>query len=205
VYVLDDHLQPAPIGVPGELYIGGVGVAHGYLHRPELTAERFLPCPFDKGRPNSWAKTDDEGWMTDDAQSVRDERLSSFVFRRSSRLYRTGDRVQWREDGTLTFLDRTDDQVKVRGFRVELGEVEARLRMNPAVADVAVVAVQGRSNGDGQAAAGLVAYVVTDMDSTSAEFGVELRRSLLDTWSRRPSWCWMPCPRRPTARWTVAH
>ncbi|XYI03749.1 amino acid adenylation domain-containing protein [Sorangium sp. So ce1128] len=109
--VLDAHMQPAPIGVPGDLYLGGVGVARGYLNRPELTAERFVPDPFAAlwGEPGA-------------------------------RLYRTGDRARWLPDGTLDFLGRLDGQVKIRGFRVELGEIEATLAAHPGVLDVAVIA-----------------------------------------------------------------
>jgi amino acid adenylation domain-containing protein len=99
VYVLDEQLQPLPIGIPGELYIGGDGVARGYRYRPDLTSERFISNPFQPG----------------------------------DRLYKTGDRVRYCADGSLEFLGRLDHQVKVRGFRVELGEVEAILGQHPAV------------------------------------------------------------------------
>jgi amino acid adenylation domain-containing protein len=109
-YVLDARLEPAPAGVPGELCLGGTGVARGYLGRPALTAERFIPDPF--------AAADAAG----------------------SRLYRTGDLVRWLPSGQLEFLGRTDRQVKIRGFRVELGEIEAALTEHPAVREVAVLA-----------------------------------------------------------------
>ncbi len=122
VYVLDGRGTSLPAGAPGELYIGGAGVARGYHGREDLTAERFVPDPFDG--------------------------------RSGARLYRTGDRVRWRADGTLEFLGRTDRQVKLRGHRVELGEVETVLRRHPGVREVAVAI-----GGEGSAAR-LAAYYV---------------------------------------------
>jgi amino acid adenylation domain-containing protein len=123
LYILDGCQRPAPIGIPGELYLGGAGLARGYINRPELTAERFVPHPFC---------ADPE-----------------------ARLYRTGDLARYRSNGEVEFLGRLDDQIKIRGFRVEPGEVEAVLRQLPAVATAAVM---GREGDRGQRR--LVAYVV---------------------------------------------
>ena len=134
IYLLDRSGQPAPLGVPGELVIGGAGVARGYLARPELTAERFVPDPFESG----------------------------------ARLYRTGDLARWRvlahDRGELEFLGRLDHQVKIRGHRIELGEVEARLERHPGVLRAVAVARDGQ----------LVAYVVPDLEE-SIPYAAELR------------------------------
>lgn len=119
-HVLDGDLQPVPQGVPGELYLGGEGLARGYLGRAGLTADRFVADPLDAA---------------------------------GGRLYRTGDLVRWREDGQLDYLGRLDHQVKLRGFRIELAEIEARLREQPAVHE-ALVCVHA-----GAATETLVAYV----------------------------------------------
>ena len=111
-YVLDQHGQPALIGVPGELYLGGDGVAVGYWRRPELTAERFVSNPFVTTAPGQPAP----------------------------RLYRTGDLVRYLPDGDIAYLGRQDFQVKVNGYRIELGEVEAALSAHPAVERCVVVA-----------------------------------------------------------------
>nr|AAN85512.1 nonribosomal peptide synthetase [Streptomyces atroolivaceus] len=121
LYVLDGRGNPAPVGVPGELHIGGPQVARGYFGRPSLTAAAFVPDPFGSG----------------------------------GRLYRTGDRACWTEDGTLDYLGRIDHQVKIRGQRVEPGESEAVLARHPAVGDAVVV--PRRQGGETYLAAYLVA------------------------------------------------
>ncbi|MBP5972478.1 amino acid adenylation domain-containing protein [Brasilonema sp. CT11] len=108
IYILDQHCQPVPIGVPGELHIGGIGLARGYLNRPELTAEKFIRHPFSS-------------------------KLGDCI-------YKTGDKARYLSDGNIEFLGRIDHQVKVRGFRIETGEVEAVLNQHPLVRESVVVA-----------------------------------------------------------------
>ena len=137
VYLLDPGGQVVPVGVPGEIHVGGAGVALGYLDRPELTAEKFVPDPF---RPGGW-------------------------------LYRSGDLARYLPGGELDYLGRIDHQVKVRGFRIETGEIESVLRRKGLVRDVAVLPHRAA---DGETL--LVAYVVSD--SPAAALRAALRQSL---------------------------
>ena len=140
IYVLDAARAPVPVGVPGEVYVGGAGVARGYLAEPELTRERFVPDPFG-------ARVGDDGAESGGSQALPQPPRG--------RLYRTGDRARWLADGTLVFLGRVDFQVKIRGHRVELGEIEATLAAHPAVKDVVVLAL-----GETAREQRLAAYVV---------------------------------------------
>ncbi|HEY4132965.1 MAG TPA: amino acid adenylation domain-containing protein [Gemmatimonadaceae bacterium] len=143
--VLDPAGQPVPIGVPGELYVGGAGVARGYLNRPELNEARFLPDPASSD-PNA-------------------------------RLYRSGDLVRRLPDGDIEYLGRIDMQVKVRGFRVELGEIETALLAHPGVDQCAVVVKP-----DAKDESRLIGYVVArpGHDPVSADLRAFLRRTLPD-------------------------
>jgi amino acid adenylation domain-containing protein len=150
-YVLDEHMQPARLGEPGELYLGGIQLARGYHQRPDLTAERFVPNPFTE---NQEPRTKNQ-----EPRTENQEPISMAVGGRWSvvggRLYRTGDLARYRPDGTIEFLGRGDQQVKLRGFRIELGEIAAVLSQHPAVRSTVVVACEDRP-GDKR----LVAYVV---------------------------------------------
>jgi amino acid adenylation domain-containing protein len=138
-YVLDEHLNPVPVGVTGELHIGGAGVARGYLNRPELTRQRFIPDPFRPGQ----------------------------------RLYKTGDLARRRPDGTIVFAGRVDNQVKIRGLRVEPGEIEAALVAHPAVAQAVVTVVTGPA-GERQ----LAGYLRTEGPVAPGEIRQHLARTL---------------------------
>jgi amino acid adenylation domain-containing protein len=143
VWVLDQQSRMVPVGVPGELCIGGDGLARGYIGRPELTAEKFVPHPYSRNA--------------------------------GARLYRTGDLVRYREDGNIEFLKRMDQQVKVRGFRVELGEIESTLNQYRAVME-SIVVDRKDSSGDIR----LIAYFVPEVgvEPTSLELLTFLQEKL---------------------------
>lgn len=142
IYILDRHLRPVPIGVAGELYIGGDSLARGYLNQPELTRDRFIDNPF-----------------------------SSIQNAYSERLYKTGDLARYLPDGTIEFLGRIDDQVKIHGFRIELAEIESVLNEHPEIREAIVLA---REDEPGNKR--LVAYVVSKQQS---ECSVSELRNLL--------------------------
>ncbi|WOD37580.1 non-ribosomal peptide synthetase [Nodosilinea sp. E11] len=147
VYVLDANLNPVPAGIPGELYIGGVGVAQGYLNRPELTEERFISADLNSAFSTS--------------------------HKQQSTLYKTGDRVLYNRDGTLQFLGRVDHQIKIRGFRVELGEIETTLQRHPAIQDAVVIP---------SAASSLIAYFSLDTEYLQATSVRSLQTQHLEQW-----------------------
>jgi amino acid adenylation domain-containing protein len=169
IYVLDAALEPVPIGVVGEIYVGGVSLARGYLNRPDLTAERFVPNPFADQRPTTNDQrptTDKETRRQGDKETGQSpisnlqsldclETQHSTLNTQHSRLYRTGDQARYLPDGNIEYLGRSDQQVKLRGYRIELGEIEAALIKHAAVHQAVVAA---REDAPGHKS--LVAYIV---------------------------------------------
>ncbi len=139
LYILDPYLQPVPRGVPGELHIGGLGLARGYLNQPELTALKFIPNPFSK--------------------------------KEGDRLYKTGDLVRFLPSGDIEYIGRIDNQIKIRGFRVELGEIEAVINQHPSVSTSVVILREDKPGNQN-----LIAYTTLHPEKTLAI--PELRRFL---------------------------
>ena len=156
LYILDSELRPAPIGVAGELCVGGVGVGRGYLNDPEQTNRSFVRNPFAKDP--------------------------------AARLYRTGDLARFREDGNIELLGRLDHQVKVRGYRLELGEIESILAQHPAVRE-AVVVVRKDNAGDSYLAAYLVASQRPEPPSSALR---ELLERVLPEYMVPAVYVWLP-------------
>ncbi|WP_177242416.1 non-ribosomal peptide synthetase [Amycolatopsis marina] len=163
-YVLDRTGNPCPVGVPGELFIGGDCLASGYAGDPELSAEKFVPDPFG---------------LRDDAK-----------------MYRTGDRARFTEDGTIEFLGRVDTMVKVRGYRIEPGEIESALARHPRVRDAAVVARGGRGEQR------LVAYVTPAAGDQTGQLVGEWEQVFDDVYGRDVSGA---DPTFNTAGWIDGH
>jgi amino acid adenylation domain-containing protein len=137
IYILDSNLEPLPVGIPGEIHIGGIGLAKGYYKRPELTAEKFIPDPFSK---------------------VQNENALSAV--NPSLMYKTGDLARYLPDGNIEFLGRIDHQVKLRGLRIELEEIEFAVASYSGIQE-AVVIVREDNPGDMR----LVAYMTEDKEN----------------------------------------
>ncbi|WP_420884293.1 non-ribosomal peptide synthetase [Planktothrix rubescens] len=159
IYILDSHLQPVPIGVAGELHIGGVGLARGYLNRPELTAEKFIPNPFAPSpTPLSPPQPPNFGGSSELIEGSKSPSIGGFrgLEDQPSKLYKTGDLARYLPDGDIEYLGRIDNQVKIRGFRIELGEIEAVLLSHPQVRE-AVVLVNENDRPEDRA---LAAYLV---------------------------------------------
>jgi amino acid adenylation domain-containing protein len=161
-YILDDRLQPLPIGIPGELYIGGDGLARGYLNRPDLTTERFIPSPHPQPLSQAWergARAEGEGGVRAGVDSPR--------------LYKSGDLARYLPTGEIEFLGRIDNQVKVSGFRIELGEVEIAMQQYPGVTEAVAIV---REDLPGQKV--LVGYFVAATGEDPNQISLDLRRWL---------------------------
>ncbi len=157
-FILDKHLNLCPIGVPGELHLGGIGMAQGYFGQPRLTAEKFIPNPFPAAGMPAAGEQDEEAWRPHWAYT---------------RLYKTGDLARYLPDGTIELLGRIDHLVKIRGNRIELGEITARLKEHPLVRE-SLLAVREDRTGERE----LVAYVVPEHENRAAD----LSQAALSQW-----------------------
>jgi amino acid adenylation domain-containing protein len=154
-YVLDENLSPVPVGATGELYIGGAGLARGYMNKPALTQEKFIPNPFQV-----------------DLQSQHNK---------SSKLYKTGDLVRWLHDGNLQYIGRNDFQIKIRGYRVELREIETTLNSYPAIKDSVVICHNHNISKDQEATEKyLGAYYLAEKELSEKEILKYLQSKLPD-------------------------
>ncbi|MEK8019224.1 MAG: amino acid adenylation domain-containing protein, partial [Candidatus Parabeggiatoa sp.] len=141
VHLMNPHLQLVPIGVIGEIMIGGIGLARGYLNRPDLTIEKFIHNPFFDLKLDS-----------------NNHQKLTINNQKSERLYKTGDLARYLPDGNIEFLGRIDNQVKLRGFRIELGEIESALNQHPNIRETVVIAREDQPGNKR-----LVAYLVSDL------------------------------------------
>jgi amino acid adenylation domain-containing protein len=188
-YILDSELQPCPVGIPGDLYIGGECLADGYINAPELTGEKFVPDPF-VGDEGLWGRGPgvqgpgvqgrdpgvqgrDPGIQDSGLRETGSRMYRTGVRGTGSRMYRTGDLARWFPDGNMEFLGRKDFQVKIRGFRVELGEIEAQLLNHERIKEAVVAAKQGKS-GEKY----LCAYIVTETELTVKDLRGYLAKEL---------------------------
>ena len=179
IHILDKHQEPVPIGVAGELHIGGAGLSRGYLNRPELTAEKFIIRKESGDRSQETGDRSQEVGGRDVACNVRTESegiREEFVEENShsplqklegKRLYKTGDLARYLPDGNIEFLGRIDNQIKIHGFRVELGEIETAINQHPEIAETVVILRK-----DEPERQRLVAYVVLNQELESQSFSL---------------------------------
>ncbi|HLP57555.1 MAG TPA: amino acid adenylation domain-containing protein, partial [Candidatus Deferrimicrobium sp.] len=156
IYILDKNLNPVPVGVHGELHIGGIQLARGYINRPELTAEKFGPQITLITQINEIIKT-----KINKSFGKSRNPFSKGFLAAGGILYKTGDLARWLPDGTIEYIGRLDSQVKVRGFRIELGEIESNLREFESVSDAVVMVTEDTSDAKTKK---LIAYIVPDMN-----------------------------------------
>jgi len=179
IYILDRNSNPVPIGVHGELHIGGIQLAQGYLNNPELTNYKFQITNYKQ-------ITNSKPQITNKVETGDDLTPHSSLLIHHSALYRTGDLARWLPDGTIEFLGRLDFQVKLRGFRIELGEIESNLRDHQSLQDAVVIAREDEPGSQGKK---LVAYVVPNShywqhQQNSDNPGTQLSTEQVTDWQR---------------------